>query len=90
MPRLEERVAAVESAVQEHSAMMAGIRDAMVSLEARVDRRLESMEARMDRRFETMDRRIDDVDAKMSRQFMWMVGLQATTLAAVVAALAAR
>lgn len=97
MTRLDERVAGVESTVKEHSAMMAGIREAvasldarMVSLEARLDRRLDGMEERMDRRFETMDRRIDAVDAKMSRQFMWMVGLQVTTLVAVVVALAAR
>jgi hypothetical protein len=102
--RLEERVAAVESTVQEHAAMMAGIREAVVGLdarvtsldarmvgfEARIDRRLDSMEQRMDRRFESMDGRIDAIDAKMSRQFMWMVGLQVTTLVTVVIALAAR
>ena len=36
-----------------------------------------------------MDRRFDMLDAKMSKQFMWLAGMQTMTLAAVVAALAA-
>ena len=33
-------------------------------------------------------RRIDVLDEKVSRQFVWLVGLQATTLAATVGAMA--
>jgi hypothetical protein len=33
---------------------------------------------------------IDSLDSKVSRQFMWLVGIQVTTLAAIVAALVAR
>jgi len=33
---------------------------------------------------------IQSLDAKVSRQFMWLVGIQVTTLAAIVAALLAR
>jgi uncharacterized coiled-coil protein SlyX len=36
-----------------------------------------------------MDRRFDILDAKMSKQFMWLVGMHTMTLIAVVAALAA-
>lgn len=36
-----------------------------------------------------MDRRFDNLDAKMSKQFMWLVGLHTMTLLAVVTALAA-
>jgi len=32
---------------------------------------------------------IDNLDGKVSRQFMWLVGIQVTTLAAIVAALVA-
>jgi hypothetical protein len=52
--------------------MLDGIREALVSLEARMDRRFEGL------------------DQKLSRHFMWLVGIQVTTLAAIVAALAAK
>ncbi len=56
-----------------------------------VDRRFEGVDRRfesMDRRFEGMDRRFDQLDAKVSRQFVWLVGVQVMTLAAVVTSLA--
>ena len=43
-----------------------------------------SLEARMDRRFEGIDRRLDAIDDKLSRQFLWLVGIQVTTLATIV------
>jgi hypothetical protein len=44
----------------------------------------------MDARFEGHDRRFDGLDDKMSRQFVWLVGIQVTTLVAMVGALLAR
>ncbi len=44
----------------------------------------------IDRRFEGVERRLDAVDEKLSRSFVWLVGVQVTTLAAIVAALVAR
>ncbi len=80
--------------------MLDGIRDAIVHLEQRMDRRFELLEQRfsgvdqrfasVDQRLNALDLRIDGLDAKMSRQFMWLVGIQVTTLVAIVAALAAR
>lgn len=58
---------------------MDGIRDALVHLEERMDRRLD-----------TLDRRVNGLDEKMSRYFVWIVGVQVTTLAAIVATLASR
>ena len=51
------------------------------AMELRFDQRLESMEQRFDRRFETMDQ-------NMSRQFRVIVGIQLTTLLAMVGAIA--
>lgn len=79
MPTLEERVAFLEGRVAEHSRGMDGIREAVVHLEERMDRRLG-----------TLDRRVNGLDEKMSRYFVWIVGVQVTTLAAIVAALASR
>ena len=97
MPTLEERVAFLEGRVVEHAHHTDGIRDAIVSLEQRVDRRFELLEQRLDQQFAAidqrflgLDRRIDGLDAKVSRQFVWTVGLHVTTLVAIVAALLAR
>jgi uncharacterized coiled-coil protein SlyX len=101
MAALQHRTAFLEGRVTEHSQMLDGIRETISSFEERVDRRFESLEQRMDRRFESLeqrmdrrfegvDRRLDGLDVKVSRQFMWLVGLHVTTLMAIVAALLTR
>ena len=74
--------------------MVNGIRDALASLEARmdrrfeqIDRRFEQFETRVDQRFLQVDARIDALDSKVSRQFVWLVSLHVTTLITVMAAL---
>jgi hypothetical protein len=67
--------------------MIDGIRAALVSLEQRMDRRFEALEDKIDRRFAVTDQRLDLLDARMSRQFIWVVGVQVTTFAALVAAI---
>jgi hypothetical protein len=37
-----------------------------------------------------LDRRLDRLDDRMSRQFVWMVGLQFTTLVTIVSVILAR
>jgi chromosome segregation ATPase len=57
-----------------------------------IDRRFEAVDRRfesVDRRFDAVDRRFDLLDAKVSRQFVWLVGVQVMTLAAVVTAMGA-
>ena len=60
-----------------------------------MDRRFEAMDRRfeaMERRFEAMvqrfDRRLEVVDENMSQQFRWIVGIQITTLLAMIGAIA--
>ena len=84
---IDERVAFLEGRVEEHSQMVNGIRDALTSLEARMDRRFEQFETRVDQRFVQVQARIDALDGKVSRQFVWLVGLHVTTLITVMAAL---
>lgn len=90
--------------------MLNGIRDAMASFEARMDRRFEQMDRRfeqleqrmdarfaqvdarftqMEARFSQVDQRFEALDAKMSRQFMWLIGILLTGLIAMLGALAA-
>jgi uncharacterized coiled-coil protein SlyX len=85
MPTLEERVAYLEGQMSEQTYALADVREAVRSLEQRMDARFEAV----DRRFDTVDRRIDGLDEKVSRQFVWLVGLQVTTLVGTVGALAA-
>jgi uncharacterized coiled-coil protein SlyX len=97
---LEERVAFIEGQVSEQSHAMVEVREAVRMLEHRVDGRFEAMDRRfeaidrrfeaVDRRFDTVDRRIDALDEKLSRYFVWLVGLQVTTLVAIVGALLTR
>jgi len=57
-----------------------------------IDKRFESIDRRfeaIDQRFEAINGRIDALDDKVSRQFMWLVGIQITVLVAVVSALIA-
>ena len=77
--RLEERVAHVEGHVSELSVRLSGVEAAIRHLGQRTDAR-----------FDAVDRRFEALDAKMSRQFTWLVGIQITTLAAIVAALISR
>ena len=83
MATLEERVAYLEGQVSEHTQTLIDIRDSIRQMDQRFDRRLEALENKLDRRFEI-------VDDKLSRQFSWLVGVQLTTLVAIVGALLAR
>ena len=93
MPTIDDRVALLERQVSE----ILPLRDAVTHLEHRMDAGFQAVE----RHFEHIDRRIEALDNntsrqfevvydRMSRQFMWLVGIQVTTLAAIVAALLTR
>jgi hypothetical protein len=83
VPTLDERVAYLEGRVEEHARNVDGVREALGSLEGRMDRRFEGVDARfasledkMDRRFEAVDVRFAAIDArfasledKMERRF---------------------
>ena len=75
---VEERVAFVEGRVGEHSQMIDGVRQAIVSLDQRMDHRFESVEQRMDRRFQRLEDKVD-------RHFYWVIGVQMTTFVATIA-----
>jgi hypothetical protein len=84
--------------VSEQTHAFVEMSEAVRSLEHRMDARFEAVDRRfeaidrrfeaIDRRFDTVDRRVDALDELVSRQFVWLVGLQVTTLVATVGALA--
>lgn len=86
MVTFEERVAYLEGKVEEHSQAFPAIRDAIGRLEERVDRLAERMDHLADR----MDRRFEALDDKVSKQFIWMIGIQVTILIAIVGAVLSR
>ena len=59
-------------------------------LESRVDARFDQFERRFETRFDVNDRRFEGLDDKVTRHFTWLVGIQVTTLIAIVSALLAR
>ena len=85
VPTLEEWGAYLEGQVSEQTHALVDVREAVRSLEHRMDARFEAV----DRRFDTVERRIDVLDEKVSRQFVWLAGLHVTTLVATVGALVA-
>jgi hypothetical protein len=52
--------------------------------------RLSGVEASIRHLEERSESRFDAMDGKMSRQFTWLVGIQVTTLCAILAALLSR
>lgn len=84
MATLGERIAAVEGDVREQQVRTHGMKEEIANLRFDMNARFDAI----DRRFESVDRRLDLLDAKMSRQFVWLVGVQVMTLAAVVTSLA--
>src|SRR5688572_15126102 len=93
MATLEERVAYLEGQVSEHSHTLIEIRDSVrhfEQLEGRCDTRFDQLERRFETRFDVSDRRFEALDDKVARHFTWLVGIQVTTLAAIVGALLAR
>ena len=48
-----------------------------------LDQKVERLDLRMDK----LDARVDKLDARMERQFLWIVGIQMSTLIAIMAGL---
>ena len=63
-------------------------------LEDKLDRRIDGLEDKLGRRIEGLEdklgRRIEELEDKLARQFAWLVGIQVTTLVAIVGALVTR
>lgn len=57
------------------------------ALGARIEPRFAALGSRIDALDQKVDRFREDLDGKMSRQFIWLVGIQVTVLAVVLASL---
>ena len=96
---VEERLATVEHKVEENARRTDGLHEAISELGNRMERRFEAVDRRfedidrrfeaVDRRFEAFDRRFEAIERNMSGQFRWIIGIQMTTLIAMIGAIAA-
>ena len=94
MNSVEKRVASLEGRSLEQSMRIDDVRDALASLETRMDRRFEQLEQRfgqlehrldqrfaaVDLRFVGMDKRLDSIDYK----FGWFIGIGIAVLLGVL------
>lgn len=88
--RLDERVARVEGQMSEVSLRLSGVEDAIRHLAQRTDARFDAVDRRFDALDAKMSRQLERLDGQFDRQFAWLVGIQITTLVAIVAALISR
>ena len=90
MPSVEERLAYLEGRIEEHTHAMNGFRDGVRQINHRMDGlsgRIDGLSARVDALDRKLDARFDNLDQKVSRTFLWVVGVQMTILLAVIGAL---
>lgn len=84
MDTLEERVAYLEGRREEQAYMINDLRDAVSGLRDDMNRRFEQVDQRFLHLEGKVDLRFDSIDAKMSRQFLWLAGMLVTTLIAIL------
>ena len=61
---IEERVAYLEGKVEEHSKGLEDIKDLVIALDQKLDRRIDALDQKIDRRIDALDQKIDGrVDA---------------------------
>jgi len=76
--------------MSEQSHALIDLREAVRSLNQELRDAVRHLDQKMDARFDLVERRFESRDDKISRHFVWIVGVQVTTLVAIVGALLAR
>jgi len=74
---MEKRITVLEVLVQRHTKSI-----------DRLDRSITDLRSNMDRRFSEVDRTQQDFRADVDRKFVWVIGMQFTSLIAVLGAIA--
>lgn len=85
-----ERIAYVEGQVNELSLRLSGVEGSILRLEQAVNARCDALDRQVETLRQRTDVRFDTLDDKIARQFLWIVGIQITTLVAVVGAVLSR
>jgi predicted nuclease with TOPRIM domain len=79
MPVVEERLTLLEGKMQEVGVTLVRIETTLGSLHQLV--------LRLEQRIDKLDQRVDKLDDRVVRLFLWVIGIQMTTLIAIVAGL---
>ena len=87
MAEVVERVANLEARFDAHAQELARVRDAVVSLEQKVDRRFEALEQKVDARFLHVEQRMDAGFAELRTDFRWIMGAIAGAVVTVILAM---
>lgn len=90
MPVGSERIAYVEGQMNELSLRLSGVEGSILRLEQAVNTRFDAVDRQCEALRRRTDVRFDTLDDKIARQFLWLVGIQITTLVAVVGAVLSR
>ena len=69
MPTIDERVAFLEGKVEEHSRGFGELREMVVQLDQKLDRRIDALDQKVDRFRDELAGRIDALDQKVDRRF---------------------
>jgi predicted nuclease with TOPRIM domain len=72
VPAAEERLSVVEAKIEQVGTTLARMEAILMSLDEKVDR---------------LDLRVDKLDARVEKQFLWVAGIQMTTLITIMAGL---
>ena len=90
MPRIDERLAAVEAKMDR----MDDLHTLIAALRGDMNRQFDLLRSDIDRRFEQVDRRFEQVenrfqtlDVKVDRHFSWIVGIQMALMLPVIGAM---
>jgi hypothetical protein len=90
MGALPERVACLEGQMVEQSQTLVAIREDIRDIRDDIrdlSQRLDGQGHRLDERIDRLGQSLND---KMSRQFLWLVGIQVTTLLVIISTILAR
>lgn len=92
MSSIEERVAYLEGRMEDHTAATADLRTSVREFRTETGRQFDDVRGEMNRQFADVrgetNRRFELINEKVDRHFTWIVGLQVTSLLAVVSAIA--
>jgi hypothetical protein len=92
--RMDRRIEGLEERMDHRfesvDARFASIDSRFQALETRLDTRFQGIDSRLDGLEATMDARFHSMDDKISRHFVWMVGIQVSSLIAMITAFLVR
>ena len=90
MPTAEERLAYVEGRMTEQSQMFVEMRQEMREIRGELRDEMRQIRGDLREGFRRVDDKFEVMEARMSRDFRWLIGIQLTTLVAIIVALMTR